>query len=80
MTTTRAIELLGDAVDRADAMDAPFEAVKARRLLAEALLSRDRGTDRVGPIVEVASAIAERHGFGGEQASLTALVERSGLR
>ena len=77
---TGAIELLDEAVARADAMGAPYEGGQGRRFLAEALLGRDRGTDRVGPMVEAAVAVAEQHGFAGEQAALTALLERSGLR
>ena len=68
-----AVELLDDAVARADAMGAPFESTKARRLLAEALLATGQRVDEVGHLLETAAELAGRHGFRGEARLLSAL-------
>lgn len=65
--------LLRDAVDRAEAMGAPYESVKARRLLATAL--RVRG-ELVESAALAASALADAgdRGFDGEVDLLAALA------
>ena len=65
-----AIDLLEDAVARADAMEAPFEAVKARRLLAEALVAAGRPH---ADIVDTAITVARTHGFTAEEQLLAQL-------
>jgi hypothetical protein len=69
-----AIELLDGAVARADAMGAPFEAVKSRRLLAQALLATGRRLDDIAPLVDAASELAARHGFRTEGEALAQLA------
>jgi class 3 adenylate cyclase/tetratricopeptide (TPR) repeat protein len=69
-----AIELLDGAVARADAMGAPFEAVKSRRLLAQALLATGRRVDEIPPLVTTATELAERHGFRTEGEALAQLA------
>ena len=68
-----AVELLDEAVERAVAMAAPYETVKARRLLATALRAGGRSTDEVEPVAELALADAREHGFAEEEALLSAL-------
>jgi len=67
-------ELLDQAVSRADAMDAPFEATKARRLLATALVAADGSADEVRKLIDVAAELAEAHGFRAEQLLLGELA------
>jgi class 3 adenylate cyclase/tetratricopeptide (TPR) repeat protein len=69
-----AIELLGDAVARADAMDAPFERVKARRVLVAALHASGRRTGEITALLATADELAARHGFFGERRLLADLV------
>jgi hypothetical protein len=69
-----AIELLDDAVVRADAMGAPFESVKTRRLLAAALLAAGQRVHDVRPLLETATELAERHGFRGELFAVSELM------
>ena len=59
--------MLRDAVAGADAIDAPYERVKARRLLAAALQSGRRERDEVGALLVGAADLASEHGFVGEQ-------------
>jgi hypothetical protein len=68
----RAVELLRDAVACSDAMDAPFERVRSRRLLAAALVAASAGTDDAEPVLAEAAAIAATHGFAGEQRLIAA--------
>jgi ATP/maltotriose-dependent transcriptional regulator MalT len=68
-----AIELLEEAVERALAMGAPFESVKARRLLATALVAVGRG-DEAAPTIAAATSDARRHGFDGEVRRLATLA------
>jgi tetratricopeptide (TPR) repeat protein len=68
-----AVELLDEAVGRADAMGAPFEAVKSRRVLAAAMLRSGRPAHEVAPVVGVATAMARQHGFNGELILLSQL-------
>ena len=66
-----AVELLQPAVVRADAMGAPFEATKGRRLLATALARTGRPTAEV---VATGLALARQHGFTEEERLLTDLA------
>ncbi len=69
-----AIELLDDAVARADAMGAPFERVKARRVLVAALHVSGRRTGEITALLATADELAARHGFFGERRLLADLV------
>ncbi|MEY2452568.1 MAG: hypothetical protein QOD92_2142 [Acidimicrobiaceae bacterium] len=74
-----AIGHLGDAVTHADAMGAVFESVRARRLLASALLATGHVAD-AGSLVLGALAQAEDHGFARERRLLAALGARASAR
>ena len=65
-----AVDLLTDALHQAEAMEAPFEAVRARRGLAQALAARG---DDVADLVGAAREAALARGFAGELAALDAL-------
>lgn len=67
-------ELLDEAVQRSDAMGAPFEAVKSRRLLASARLVLGQPWESVTPLVRTAADQAAEYGFHGEQALLVELA------
>jgi tetratricopeptide (TPR) repeat protein len=71
---TAAIDLLVGAVAGADAMEAPYEAVKARRLLATALARSEGRADEAADIVEAATALARSHGLTAEERLLTELL------
>lgn len=64
--------LLRSSVERADLMGSPFEAVRSRRLLAEALSAQGDAHAEVGGLTKEALALADRHGFSQEQRSLLA--------
>ncbi|MBL8777384.1 MAG: AAA family ATPase [Acidimicrobiales bacterium] len=68
-----AVDLLREAAARAHNMGAPFESVRARRLLAAALLADGQRAEAGGLILE-AGADARAHGFEGEAALLAALA------
>jgi hypothetical protein len=68
----QAVDLLDEAVARSVAMAAPYETVKARRLLAAALTAAGRSATEVDPIVALALAGAREHGFAEEEALLSA--------
>lgn len=70
----QAIELLTTAVERADRVGAPYDAVRARRVLAEAMLATGAETADVLDLIESASATAERHGYAGERHLLANLA------
>lgn len=65
-----ALDHLRHAVAVADRMGAPYEATRARRLLAAALVGLDRPPAEVEPVVDAAVHLAEAHGFAGEQRRL----------
>ncbi len=67
-----AIDLLTEAVEQADRIDAPFEAVTARRLLASALGAAG-DVDGARAAIEVARPLAIARGFGREVVELDAL-------
>jgi hypothetical protein len=69
-----AVDLLESAVALADEMAAPFEAVRARRLLADA--RRRTGADAavVDALVDDAAAMARAHGFAAELRLLDAVA------
>lgn len=69
-----AVDHLGAAVDQAVAMGAPYETVKAKRLLATALLALGDPRDEVAALVADATTIADAHGFGPEQQFLAELA------
>lgn len=69
-----AIELLDEAVAKADEMGAPFEAVRARRLLATALVASGAPTARVAEVVAAAQTRAEPYPFAGEKRRLADLA------
>lgn len=78
----RAVATLERALARADAIGAPFEATRTRRLLATSLAATAADPHRVATLVGEATALAERHGFAGEAALLSAggPASRSGGR
>jgi hypothetical protein len=63
-----AVELLDEAVDRAVGMAAPYETVKARRCLAQALAATGEPFEE---LVALALADARRYGFADEEAALS---------
>ncbi len=69
-----AVRPLRDAVEQADTVEAPYEAVVARRLLAGALREADGSHGELVRVVGEASAIAERHGFAAEARLLASVV------
>lgn len=69
-----AVELLEAAVARADAVGAPFESVRARRHLAEALEASGAPAEQVAEVVAAALAIAAPHAFHREEQALAALA------
>ncbi len=69
-----ALDVLDEAVARAVAMGAPYEIVKAKRLLATALLAVEDPDHRAGPLVESATAMADERGFQAERLHLAALA------
>ncbi len=73
-----AIGHLEHSIRRADEIGAPFESVKSRRALAEALLLSGEAWAGVEPLVDAASSVAREHGFLGEEARL--LLVRQGRR
>jgi class 3 adenylate cyclase/tetratricopeptide (TPR) repeat protein len=72
-----ASDLLDAAVGRADAMDAPFERVKSRRLLAQALVARGIRHDDVFDLLATATELAGHHGFRGEREAIATLTRDS---
>jgi hypothetical protein len=68
-----AVDLLRESVERATAMGAPFETVRARRLLAASLLAAGR-PEEAAPFLDQATATARTHGFAGELRALDDLV------
>ncbi|MBK9181114.1 MAG: AAA family ATPase [Acidimicrobiales bacterium] len=62
---TGAIELLTEAVEQADRIEAVFEAVSSRRSLAGALAAAGR-TDAAATLLDEALTVAERRGFARE--------------
>jgi class 3 adenylate cyclase/tetratricopeptide (TPR) repeat protein len=67
---TEAVDLLEEAVAHADAMQAPYEATRARRLLAAALQAAPPGEDtkhRAAALLGEAASLAATHGFEGER-------------
>ncbi len=68
-----AVALLRGAVATADAMAAPYEGVKARRALAEALAAQGADGSDVAEVVAGARSVALAHGFAGELAVLGGL-------
>jgi class 3 adenylate cyclase/tetratricopeptide (TPR) repeat protein len=68
-----ALELLDESVDRAAAMGAPFETVKARRLLGTCLRAMGRAEEAT-PVLDAAAQAARAHGFAGELRALDDLV------
>jgi hypothetical protein len=76
--TAAAVESLELAVALADAMDAPWERTRSRRLLARALLDAPDVPDRSARVVELvgtAAELAERHGLRAEAQALAELRE-----
>jgi class 3 adenylate cyclase/tetratricopeptide (TPR) repeat protein len=70
-----AIELLEDAIDRADRIGAIYDSVCSRRLLAEAHVAAGR-PDRVLESLGDAPAIAAARGFARESALMQRLMQR----
>lgn len=68
-----AVDHLTEAVDRAETMGAPYETVKAKRLLATALLALGDPDGRAAELIEAATAMADERGFGSEQRHLADL-------
>ena len=68
-----AVELLREAAARADNMGAPYESVRARRLLVAALLAAGQRGEAT-PVIAEAMADARQHGFHGEVELLGAFV------
>lgn len=69
-----AVDHLTEAVERAETMGAPYEIVKAKRLLATALLATGDPDGNAVDLIESAAGIAAERGFAGEQAHLAALA------
>lgn len=67
-------ELLTQAAAQADAMGAPFEAVRARRYLAAALVASGAPAAEVAATVAEARRIAAPYAFTGEERRLAALT------
>ena len=70
-----AVDLLTEAVEQADRIDAPFEGVIGRRLLATALIAAgDPGDlERARAEIEPAAAVATARGFAREASELVSL-------
>ncbi len=77
---TVARDLLLDAVERADRMAAPFEQVRTRRLLVEALRAISAPVHEIDGLLDVASGLARTHGFDGEIELLTPLEDEAARR
>lgn len=69
-----AVELLTGAMAQADELGAPFEAVRARRCLAELRSGRADGRAEASRLLATAWEVAERHGFDGERDLLARLA------
>jgi hypothetical protein len=69
-----ATALLREAVERSNLLGAPFESVRAGRLLVQVLLRNGRN-DEALDAVAAASSLAAIHGFDGEAAQLEALAK-----
>lgn len=67
---TEAIEHLARAVTVADAIGAPYEATRARRLLVAALIGDGRSGVEIEAVRAAASTLADTHGFAGEARQL----------
>ncbi len=67
-----AVELLEEAVRRADSLSAPFEQTRSRRQLALALIAADRAEEATA-LIAGAIELATTHGFAGEEHDLLAL-------
>ncbi len=75
-----AIELLTRAVARADEIGAPYESVRARRVLAEALFAAGADPSAVASAIGPALADATDRGFAAERDRLTALLASNANR
>ena len=71
---------LEHSMRRADAVGAPFEAVKSRRALAEAVLQGGGRWADVEAIVDESSSMARARGYLDEEAHLRQLRQQRGVR
>jgi tetratricopeptide (TPR) repeat protein len=76
--TELAVELLDEAVARADVIGAPFESTSSRRSLALALIACGERVAEVEGLVATALELSMRYGFAGEQRELARLSVPAG--